>query len=127
MTRALVTLTFTFSLLLIEILTENSLLGDVRVIDGTTGTQVNCIVTHPTLPLLISAHEDGYIRLFDLNTGSFRSFLDSHYSDTLTPLMFPSFFFDRIRRMYACNGSTSRCYHITFNRSNRSITRLRSS
>jgi striatin 1/3/4 len=38
--------------------------------DGTPATQINQVVTHPTLPLLITAHEDNYIRIFDLNTGA---------------------------------------------------------
>ncbi|KAJ3065847.1 hypothetical protein HDU98_010801, partial [Podochytrium sp. JEL0797] len=37
--------------------------------DGTIATQINKIVLHPTLSLLISAHEDRYIRLFDINSG----------------------------------------------------------
>lgn len=37
--------------------------------DGTAETQINKLVTHPTLPLLITAHEDGYIRMIDLDTG----------------------------------------------------------
>ncbi|KAI9329538.1 WD40-repeat-containing domain protein [Obelidium mucronatum] len=38
--------------------------------DGSLGTQINDIAVHPTLPLLISAHEDRFIRLFDINTGA---------------------------------------------------------
>ncbi|KAJ3178235.1 hypothetical protein HDU85_005232 [Gaertneriomyces sp. JEL0708] len=37
--------------------------------DGTTATQINKVVAHPTLPLIVTAHEDKYVRLFDLNTG----------------------------------------------------------
>ncbi|KAG9295235.1 hypothetical protein G9A89_000058 [Geosiphon pyriformis] len=37
--------------------------------DHTPGTQINRIITHPTLPLIFSAHEDQYIRFFDINTG----------------------------------------------------------
>ncbi|KAJ3296021.1 hypothetical protein HK104_002052 [Borealophlyctis nickersoniae] len=37
--------------------------------DGTTRTQINRVLCHPTMPLLITAHEDRYLRLFDLNTG----------------------------------------------------------
>ncbi|KAJ3052367.1 Striatin-3 [Rhizophlyctis rosea] len=37
--------------------------------DGTTATQINRVVCHPTLPLIITAHEDRFIRLFDVNTG----------------------------------------------------------
>ena len=36
---------------------------------GDTTTQVNSIVSHPTMPLLITAHEDKYIRIYDIVTG----------------------------------------------------------
>lgn len=38
--------------------------------DGTVSTQINKLITHPTLPLLITAHEDHHIRMFDLDTGA---------------------------------------------------------
>jgi striatin 1/3/4 len=38
--------------------------------DGTPATQINSVATHPTLPILVTAHEDRYIRIFDTNTGS---------------------------------------------------------
>ncbi|KAI9630162.1 hypothetical protein KEM48_012192 [Puccinia striiformis f. sp. tritici PST-130] len=57
--------------------------------DGSTATQINKIVTHPTLPLLISAHEDRFIRLYDLNTGgcthSMLGHLDSVTSLSIDP------------------------------------------
>lgn len=37
--------------------------------DGTSATQVNMVATHPTLPIVATAHEDGYIRMFDTQTG----------------------------------------------------------
>ncbi|KAJ9065437.1 1,2-dihydroxy-3-keto-5-methylthiopentene dioxygenase [Entomophthora muscae] len=37
--------------------------------DGTPFTQLNCLLAHPTLPVMVSGHEDRYIRLFDINTG----------------------------------------------------------
>ncbi|EJT98523.1 WD40 repeat-like protein [Dacryopinax primogenitus] len=37
--------------------------------DGTSKTQINCIISHPTMPLLVTAHEDKYIRIFDLKSG----------------------------------------------------------
>ena len=39
------------------------------IADGTPFTQINGVVAHPTLPLIATAHEDKYIRLFDSNTG----------------------------------------------------------
>ncbi|KAF9278209.1 hypothetical protein BGZ68_008705 [Mortierella alpina] len=35
--------------------------------DRTPATQINKVVCHPTLPLVVSGHEDRYIRFFDLN------------------------------------------------------------
>lgn len=43
--------------------------NDCCAVDGTTATQINKVITHPTLPLLVTAHEDKYIRMFDLDTG----------------------------------------------------------
>ncbi|KAJ3508200.1 hypothetical protein NLJ89_g5883 [Agrocybe chaxingu] len=37
--------------------------------DGTPATQINRIVSHPTMSILVTAHEDKYIRIFDLTTG----------------------------------------------------------
>ena len=37
--------------------------------DGTPSTQINKVVSHPTLPLIVSAHEDKYIRFYDVNSG----------------------------------------------------------
>lgn len=38
--------------------------------DGTPATQINRIVSHPTMSVLVTAHEDKYIRIFDITTGS---------------------------------------------------------
>ncbi|KAG9018194.1 hypothetical protein FRB90_011892 [Tulasnella sp. 427] len=38
--------------------------------DGTPATQINKVVSHPTMSILVTAHEDKYIRLFDLVTGA---------------------------------------------------------
>jgi len=39
--------------------------------DGTPATQINRIVSHPTMSVLVTAHEDKFIRIFDLTTGLF--------------------------------------------------------
>ena len=36
--------------------------------------QVNRVVSHPTLPVTITAHEDRHIRFFDNNTGAYFKF-----------------------------------------------------
>lgn len=43
----------------------------IRLIIGSDGglSQANSIVSHPTMPLLITAHEDKYISVYDINTG----------------------------------------------------------
>ena len=40
--------------------------------DNSPSTQINKVVSHPTLPLTVTAHEDRHIRFFDNNTGEFR-------------------------------------------------------
>ncbi|KAF7322674.1 Striatin-related protein [Mycena chlorophos] len=37
--------------------------------DGTPNTQINRIVSHPTMSLLVTATEDKYVRMFDIATG----------------------------------------------------------
>ncbi|KDN38707.1 WD40 repeat-like protein [Tilletiaria anomala UBC 951] len=53
--------------------------------DGTPATQINKVVAHPTLPLLITAHEDRYIRTFDLDTGTCTLSMQGH-QDAVTSL-----------------------------------------
>ncbi|MCO5613920.1 hypothetical protein L7F22_068200 [Adiantum nelumboides] len=38
--------------------------------DGTAASQINKVLTHPTLPTLITGHENNYIQFFDINTGA---------------------------------------------------------
>ena len=38
--------------------------------DGTPNTQINKVVCHPTLPIVVTGHEDKYIRFYDANTGT---------------------------------------------------------
>ncbi|CAE7143326.1 unnamed protein product [Rhizoctonia solani] len=53
--------------------------------DGTSATQVNAIASHPTMPLLVTAHEDKYIRVFDVSTGECQHSMLAH-PDTVTTL-----------------------------------------
>lgn len=39
------------------------------LIDGTPTTQINKVLSHPTLPIIITAHEDKYICFFDSKSG----------------------------------------------------------
>ncbi|KAJ1307747.1 hypothetical protein OPQ81_001834 [Rhizoctonia solani] len=53
--------------------------------DGTSATQINAIASHPTMPLLVTAHEDKYIRIFDVSTGECQHSMLAHL-DTVTTL-----------------------------------------
>ncbi|KAK0240494.1 WD40-repeat-containing domain protein [Armillaria nabsnona] len=48
---------------------EVSRLQSDSTYDGTPATQVNRIASHPTMSLLVTAHEDKYFRIFDITTG----------------------------------------------------------
>lgn len=47
--------------------------------------QINCVVSHPTLPLTITAHEDHHLRFFDNNTGQLVHAMVAHL-DAVTSL-----------------------------------------
>ncbi|SPO35650.1 related to STRIATIN [Pseudozyma flocculosa] len=53
--------------------------------DNTLSTQINKLVTHPTLPLVITAHEDRYIRMFDLDSSECTLSMIAHL-DAVTSL-----------------------------------------
>ncbi|KAI9265949.1 WD40-repeat-containing domain protein [Sporodiniella umbellata] len=62
-----------------------TLKGSDETYDNTTATQINRIVTHPTLPLIISAHEDHHIKVFDIKSGECIQTLSGHL-DAVTSL-----------------------------------------
>jgi striatin 1/3/4 len=70
--------------------------------DGTPATQINRLVSHPTMSLLVTAHEDKFIRIFDIVTGSFSPICaDSPYAHSTC------------RTMYSLNvGSPGRSYFV---------------
>ena len=53
--------------------------------DGTSSTQINKLVCHPTLPVIITAHEDKYIRFFDSKSGQVIHSMTAHM-DAVTGL-----------------------------------------
>ncbi|TPX49604.1 hypothetical protein SeMB42_g02554 [Synchytrium endobioticum] len=53
--------------------------------DGTTGTQINKIVCHSTMSLAVTAHEDRFLRIFDLNSGQCLHSMIAHL-DAVTTL-----------------------------------------
>jgi len=42
------------------------------------GRQINRLISHPTLPLTITAHEDRHIRFYDNNTGKLAHSMVAH-------------------------------------------------
>ncbi|XP_065056919.1 striatin-like [Rhopilema esculentum] len=44
-------------------------LDSAKTYNGTPFTQINKVLPHPTLPIVLTAHEDRHIRFFDINTG----------------------------------------------------------
>ncbi|KAI6659241.1 Striatin [Oopsacas minuta] len=53
--------------------------------DGTQGTQINRVVSHPTSPVIITAHEDKQINFFDYKTGEVIHSMIAH-QDAVTGL-----------------------------------------
>ncbi|KAF9575208.1 hypothetical protein BGW38_008243, partial [Lunasporangiospora selenospora] len=58
--------------------------------DNTSATQINKVVCHPTLPLVISGHEDRFIRFFDIQSGSCSHSMISHLDSVSTLDIDPS-------------------------------------
>ncbi|KAM0751521.1 WD40 repeat-like protein [Meredithblackwellia eburnea MCA 4105] len=49
-----------------------------QTFDGTPGTQINHLVAHPTMPILVTCHEDKFIRTFDSDTGECKGSMIAH-------------------------------------------------
>ncbi|CAG8650195.1 23757_t:CDS:10 [Dentiscutata erythropus] len=58
--------------------------------DNTPATQINRIIVHPTMSLLFSAHEDKYIRFFDVNSGKCNFSMLAHLDSVTTLDIDPS-------------------------------------
>ncbi|CAG8436156.1 8399_t:CDS:10 [Scutellospora calospora] len=58
--------------------------------DKTPATQINRIIVHPTMSLLFSAHEDKYIRIFDVNSGKCNFSMLAHLDSVTTLDIDPS-------------------------------------
>ncbi|KAG0192965.1 hypothetical protein DFQ28_006997 [Apophysomyces sp. BC1034] len=50
----------------------------ICAVDGTSKTQINCIVAHPTMSLVVSGHEDKQIKFFDLKSGECAFSMPAH-------------------------------------------------
>ncbi|KAI6129130.1 WD40-repeat-containing domain protein [Pisolithus croceorrhizus] len=70
--------------------------------DGTTATQVNKIVSHPTMPLLVTAHEDKSIRIFDIITGQCTYNMPAHL-DGVTSLSIDAAGFALVSGSHDCS------------------------
>jgi len=70
--------------------------------DSTCNTQINRIVSHPTMSLLVTAHEDKYIRIFDLTTGQCTHSMLAHL-DGVTSLSIDASGFSLVSGSHDCS------------------------
>eukprot|EP00127_Corallochytrium_limacisporum_P002629 Clim_evm65s134 gene=Clim_evmTU65s134 len=59
----------------------------IHVDDEGSGQQINCAINHPTMPIIITGHEDKKIRYFDINSSKCISSTIAH-QDAVTGLAF---------------------------------------
>jgi striatin 1/3/4 len=106
MVRSLLTLRFT------QIWSLNL---PISLIDGTNETQINAIAVHPSLPLLATAHEDRFVRIFDLSMTSHQPILSTlAHLDGVTALSFDSSTEDGPRALATVSHDTSlRLWNLT--------------
>lgn len=57
---------------------DSSIYFSQGVEDSVFGRQINRVISHPTLPLTITAHEDRHIRFYDNNTGKLAHAMVAH-------------------------------------------------
>ncbi|KAG6874318.1 hypothetical protein C0995_001543 [Termitomyces sp. Mi166 len=81
---------------------ELSRLQSDMTYDGTPATQINRIVSHPTLSLLVTAHEDKYIRIFDITTGQCTHSMLAHL-DGVTSLSIDAAGFSLVSGSHDCS------------------------
>ncbi|EPQ58098.1 WD40 repeat-like protein [Gloeophyllum trabeum ATCC 11539] len=90
--------------------------------DGSPAKQVNSMVSHPTMPMLVTAHEDKHIRIFDITTGQCTHSMLAHL-DAVTSLSIDSSGFSLVSGSHDCSvrfwdllGSRSCVQEITVHR-----------
>ncbi|PFH45663.1 hypothetical protein AMATHDRAFT_71259 [Amanita thiersii Skay4041] len=71
---------------------ELSRLPSDSTYDGTPATQINQLVSHPTMSLVVTAHEDKYIRIFDVTTGQCTHSMLAHLDGVTSLSIDPSGF-----------------------------------
>ncbi|KAJ3806601.1 WD40 repeat-like protein [Lentinula lateritia] len=81
---------------------ELSRLGSDMSYDGTPATQVNCITSHPTMSLLVTAHEDKFIRIFDTITGQCTHSIQAHL-DGVTSISIDASGFSLVSGSHDCS------------------------
>jgi len=65
-------------------------LPSAETYDNTSATQINQVISHPTMPLIITAHEDRYIRFFDVKSGECISSMTGHLDGVTSLSINPS-------------------------------------
>ncbi|KIJ60605.1 hypothetical protein HYDPIDRAFT_170086 [Hydnomerulius pinastri MD-312] len=81
---------------------EVSRLATDATYDGTPATQVNRIVSHPTMTFLVTAHEDKFIRIFDIITGQCTHTMPAHL-DGVTSLSIDAAGFSLVSGSHDCS------------------------
>lgn len=80
-TGPLIAASFTDGSIAIYNIEGNSTNQRVLAFEDGSPSRINSIVVHPTLPVLVSAHEDRQIKFWDLNNGEFLMTLCRKNSD----------------------------------------------
>lgn len=80
---------------------------ELAVLHGDSGSdggfsQANSIVSHPTMPLLITAHEDKYISIYDINSGQ-RTYTMPAHLDGVTSLSIDAAGFSLVSGGHDCS------------------------
>ncbi|KZT03524.1 WD40 repeat-like protein [Laetiporus sulphureus 93-53] len=70
--------------------------------EGVVSAQANSIVSHPTMPLLITGHEDKHIRIFDILTGQCTHSMLAHL-DGVTSLSIDAAGFSLVSGSHDCS------------------------
>jgi len=86
---------------------ENYVVCVQGVEDSIFGRQINRIISHPTLPLTITAHEDRHIRFYDNNTGKLAHSMVAHLDAVTCLAVDPN-------GLYLLSGSNHQYVHDLF-------------
>ncbi|EGO21685.1 hypothetical protein SERLADRAFT_474407 [Serpula lacrymans var. lacrymans S7.9] len=70
--------------------------------NGSPATQINRIVSHPTMPIIVTAHEDNLIRISDITTGQCTHTMPAHL-DGITSLSIDAAGFSLVSGSHDCS------------------------